>query len=82
MKDQLPDAVIAAAAQKGALIGSGAAFWGGITANTVAAIGGLFVAMVGLGIQWYYRRKADRRAEEIHRLNVDKRLLHPYEEDA
>ena len=70
MKDQATDAVIAAIAQKGALVGSGTAFWGGITANTVAAIGGLIVAVIGLGIQWYYKRKDDRRSDELHRARL------------
>lgn len=28
--------------------------------------GGLLVAIVGLAVQWYYKRKADRRDAELH----------------
>ena len=36
------------------------------TANEMAAIGGLVCAVIGLAIQWYYKRKADKREVELH----------------
>jgi len=46
--------------------GGGIALWGGLTANDIAAFGGLLVAVIGVCIQWYYKRRADRRDAELH----------------
>lgn len=70
MKDQAAEATIAAVAQKVTVGGAGWAFFGGVTANTVAALGGLAIAFVGLLVQVYYKRKADKRAEELHRFRL------------
>ena len=82
MKDHAAEATVAAVAKNMAIGGGGAAFWGGLTANHVAAIGGLIVGVIGLAVQVYYKRRADQRHEEIHRLRVQARLLKPYEDDA
>lgn len=50
--------------------GSGAMVVGGITANEIAAIGGLFVGLVGLAVSWYYKHKADQRDELMHRVKL------------
>lgn len=66
IKDQAAEASIAGIAQKVGLSGGATAAIGGFTANEVAAFGGLLVAIVGLAVQWYYKRKADRRDAELH----------------
>lgn len=47
---------------------------GGLTANEVAAVGGLVVAVVGLflgqSINWYYRHQEHKRAEREHEARV------------
>lgn len=43
--------------------GAYSAVLGGLTANEIAAYGGLFIGAVGLLINWYYKAKEDRRAE-------------------
>lgn len=57
---------------KTAAIGGGAsAFLFGLTANEVAALGGLLVAVIGLCVQWYYNHRRDRReqAESAERIS-------------
>lgn len=56
------DEVIAAGAQKVTYGGGSVAFFGGLTANEIAAFGGILIAFLGLLVQLYYKRKADRRA--------------------
>lgn len=70
MKEHAADTVIAAAAHKVSTAGGATALLGGLTANDIAAFGGLFIAVVGLLIQWYYKRKADRRADELHQARL------------
>lgn len=66
MKEQAAEATVAAIANKVTYAGSGAAFFGGLTANEVAAFGGLLIAVIGLAVQWFYKRKEDRRNEALH----------------
>lgn len=44
--------------------GSIASIFGGLTANEVAAYGGLLIGVVGLLVNWWYKAKEDRRAEQ------------------
>lgn len=54
-------------AAKTATYGGGAsAFVFGLTANELAAMGGLLVAVIGLCVQVYYNRKRDRRETVEH----------------
>jgi len=66
LNEQTTEAAVAAAAQKVSAVGGGAALVGGLTANEVAAFGGLFVAIVGALIQWYYEHKADKRSHRLY----------------
>lgn len=43
--------------------GSFTAIFGGLSANEIAAYGGLFVGAIGMLVNWYYKAKEDRRAE-------------------
>ena len=66
MQEHTAEAAIAAIASnvtKGAGL---TAFIGGLTATEVAAYGGLIVALISAGVQWYYKRKSDRRDTELH----------------
>jgi Na+/alanine symporter len=66
VQDQATDAVVAGIAHKVAQGGTGVVLWGWLTANDVAAFGGLLLAVIGVCIQWYYRRRQDRRDAELH----------------
>jgi biopolymer transport protein ExbB/TolQ len=46
--------------------GGGAAVIFGYAASDLAAIGGLVVAIIGVCIQFYFKRRADRRDAELH----------------
>jgi hypothetical protein len=63
MRQEATEATIAAVANKVSVSGGAAAVWGGMTANEIAAFGGLLIAVIGLLVQIYYKRKADKRGE-------------------
>lgn len=65
------DHAIAAIANKASVAGSGLALWGGLSASDIAAFGGLLIAAIGLCVQWYYKRKGDRRDSELHSVQMD-----------
>jgi hypothetical protein len=44
-------------------VGSGAAIIGGMSANEIAAYSGIFIGLIGMLVNWYYKAKEDRRAE-------------------
>ena len=43
--------------------GSLGAIFGGLTANEIAAYGGLVIGFVGLLVNWYYKAKEDSRRD-------------------
>lgn len=58
---------------KVATAGGGAAsgaYMLGLTANELAAFGGLIVAAIGVCIQWYFGRKRDKREQEYHQARL------------
>ncbi|WP_281915663.1 holin [Caldimonas thermodepolymerans] len=62
MRDQLDAAAIEGG--KVATYGGGAsAVLFGLTANELAALGGIVVGVLGLLVQWYYNRRRDRREQ-------------------
>lgn len=65
MRELANEATIAAVANKVTYGGGGVAFLGGLAASDIAAIAGVVIATVGLVIQWYYKRKDDRRREVL-----------------
>ena len=66
MRQEAIEASVAAAANKVTTGAGVTAVIGGLTANEIAAFGGLLVAIIGLLVQWYYKRKADKRDAELH----------------
>jgi len=81
VKDQALEATIAAAAQKVAIGGGMGAVYGGLSANEIAAFVGAAVAVVGLVVQFYFKRKDDRRKAELHRLRMAGARFHDDEDD-
>ncbi len=51
-------------------VGSFTAIFGGLSANEIAAYGGLFIGAVGMLVNWYYKAKEDRRAEAALRAKI------------
>lgn len=62
MQDHASD-LIAAAVGKNMAVGGGtsALVFGGLAINDLAAIVGVLIAVIGVCIQFYYKRRADRR---------------------
>lgn len=82
MKDQAAEATIAAVAQKVAYGGGGVAAFGGLTANEIAAFGGLFIAFLGLLVQVYFKVLDNRRKTELHKLMLSGRRFDPVQGDS
>ena len=61
------DTTIASIANKATYAGAGMATYGGLTANEIAAFGGIIIAFVGLLIQLIFKLREDRRNAEYHR---------------
>jgi hypothetical protein len=55
--DTAAGAVLHKAASAATYGGSGAAVYFGMTANEIAAFGGLFIATMGLLINWWYKHQ-------------------------
>ena len=70
MKDQAAEATIAAVAQKVSAGGGGIALFGGLTANEIAAFGGLAIAGLGLIVQVVFKLLDNRRKSEVHRMRM------------
>lgn len=66
---------IGANGTKLSIIGAGTASAGLWTASEIAAIVGALVAIAGLIITWYYKRKANRRLEAEHHLRQQERQM-------
>jgi biopolymer transport protein ExbB/TolQ len=77
VKDELAqDAVMAAIGKNMAVGGGSSALIFGLAASDVAAFGGLLVAIIGVCIQWFYKRRADRRDAELHQETLKKIRSH------
>ncbi len=70
--DQGTEHAIAAIANKASVAGGGIALFGGLSASDIAAFGGLLIAAIGVCIQWYYKRKGDRRDQELHDAELER----------
>lgn len=66
MSENATDAIGLLAAKTATYGGGASAFVFGLTANEVAALGGLAVGVIGLCVQVYYNRRKDRREAEYH----------------
>lgn len=72
MQSDSLDATIASVSSRASLGGGGVAFIGGLSANEIAAFGGLAVAIIGLFLNWFYRHRADIRETKEHKARVDR----------
>ncbi len=53
--------------------GSAGAVLFGLTANDIAAFSGVAIALAGLGITWFYKRREDRRSAQRHEADMARR---------
>ena len=65
LKDQA-DQIAIAVGKTATYSGGASAFVFGLTANELAAFAGVFIALIGVCIQWFYGRRRDRRDAEYH----------------
>lgn len=70
MKDQAAESAVAAIANKVTYGGGATALWGAYTASDIAAVVGAVVAIVGFAVNYYFRRKDNKRNEEYHRARM------------
>lgn len=62
-------------ATKTTWIGAGTAgIFGGLSINEAVAVAGFLIAVVSFATNWWYRHKADQRAQRLYELR-EKRLL-------
>lgn len=66
-------AVISDVASKTTYIGGLGGFFAWLLSIDILPWAGLFVAMAGLIVNWYYRRRDDKRAQELHDFKMGKR---------
>lgn len=66
------DATLAAIGKGATYVGGSAAFFGGLSANDLAALAGIVGLVVGLVMQWYFSRRKDQReaAEHLARMET------------
>ncbi len=62
--------------------GAFSAVFGGLTANEVAAYGGLIIGVLGLVMNWYYKAKEDRRADIAAKAMIRRRTDTAYDADS
>ena len=67
VQEVIADSTIASIANKATYTGAVSAVYGGMTANEIAAFGGLLVAVIGVLIQLFFKLRDDRRNAEYHR---------------
>lgn len=64
------DSALASAGNAAIGIGAGTAIGGWLTAEALSAMVGALAAVVGVVIAWYYKRKADKRDQELHQAQL------------
>jgi hypothetical protein len=63
---QAVDATIAVVGHKMAQVGGWGAFISFLLSERGVALAGILIGVIGLGIQWWYRRKQDKREQAEH----------------
>jgi hypothetical protein len=68
--EELTDVAISAAASKVTYAGSASVGIGWLMTNEAAVFFGILIGIGGLLVNWWYKRKADKREEELHSLRI------------
>ena len=66
------DATVATAAGKVTGVGSGMTLVGWFTASNVGMWLGILIGVAGLAVNWYFKHKSDKRAQEAHEVYMRK----------
>lgn len=80
MKNEAAELVVASAASKSTYAGAASMFFGWVASSEAAIVIGMVVGVLGLLINWYYKAKADRRAELLYKARLD-RIARGYRTD-
>ncbi|MFT3777035.1 MAG: holin [Ottowia sp.] len=70
MKTEAAELAVASAASKSTYAGALSMVLGWLTSNEAAVLVGMLVGVVGLWINFYYKAKADRRAEALYQARL------------
>lgn len=54
---------MAAAGSKATFAGAGASIFGWLTSSEFGVVAGIVIGVVGLAVNWYFRRKTDKREQ-------------------
>jgi hypothetical protein len=71
MKTEEAATAVAGIASKTTYGGAGITVYGFLLTNEFAVFVGILAAVGGLVVNWYYKRQANQRAEELHSLRRD-----------
>ncbi|ENV87124.1 holin [Acinetobacter radioresistens] len=65
-------ATVSSAATKTTYFGGASSFFAFLISNQVIAVLGVCIALGGFIVNWYYKRLENRRADELHKLQMKK----------
>jgi len=68
MREHLTDAAIASKAHYATYGAAGVSFWGGLTANDIAAFAGVLIGVCTLVVHIWFKRRDDRRTKALNAL--------------
>lgn len=71
MKSEAIDLTIAAAGSKVTYAGAGVTGLAWLLSSQFFGLMGLLIALAGVGINWYYKRKSNQRMEEESKLRIE-----------
>ena len=71
MQDHASDLIAATIGKNMAVGGGTSAVIFGLAASDLCAVAGVVIALIGLGIQFYYKRRADRREAALNAAQLD-----------
>lgn len=57
------ETAIATAASKATFAGAGTSIFGWLTSSEFGVVAGIVIGVVGLCVNWYFRRKTDKREQ-------------------
>lgn len=72
MKTEAAELAIASAASKSTYAGAVSVLAGWLTSSEAAVLIGIVIGVSGLLVNWYYKAKADRRAEALFGVRMDR----------
>jgi len=72
MKNEAVEAATAAVASKSTYAGAGSMIVGWMLSNEFTVVVGIVVAVAGLAVNWFYKAKANKRAEVLFQARLER----------